>query len=211
MDTMGGCDPGTDCGTEAIGEHCRQRRNLTNDMAGRRNSYVSNMAENGKDLLLHDPLSPETRKERRMLLTTSILAAILVKAGLVPTKISALGVDFSSTDQKILLQIVAVIASYFLLGFIIYASADFLAWHRARHAQLEEKIRRIARSRDSLEAMYVQGEEEMLMDALAKYKDLFKLTGAVSIIRAIFEFILPIFVGVYAIGLLLLHKLPAQC
>ncbi len=44
------------------------------------------MAEQrAKDLLLHDPLSDETRQERKMLLGVSMLGIVLVKTGLVPT------------------------------------------------------------------------------------------------------------------------------
>jgi amino acid permease len=54
-----------------------------------------------------------------------------VRTGLVPSKISALGLEFSQTDQKSLLSILALITLYFVAAFILYASSDFVAWRLA--------------------------------------------------------------------------------
>ncbi len=79
-----------------------------------------------RDLLLGDPLSDVTRKERRMLLAISLLGVGLVKTGLVPTKIEALGVEFDKANQQALLFLLAIVAVYFFSAFLIYAAADFL-------------------------------------------------------------------------------------
>ncbi len=78
--------------------------------------------------LLKDPLREETRKERRNLLGTSAVGIVMVKTGLIPTKISALGIEFSDTNRVTLLRILAGITVYFLVAFIIYAISDFWAY-----------------------------------------------------------------------------------
>src|SRR5260221_1629280 len=83
------------------------------------------------DVFLDDPLKDVTRKERKMLLGISVLAIVLVKTGLVPTKISALGVEFSETHQQALLLIVSLVDIYFLFAFVIYATTDFFVWRKA--------------------------------------------------------------------------------
>jgi hypothetical protein len=66
---------------------------------------------------IRDPLSEVTRKERRLLLGVSVLGLAMVKIGLVPQKISALGVEFSSVNQKTLLYLIALIVVYFFVCF----------------------------------------------------------------------------------------------
>ena len=66
------------------------------------------------EIQLRDPLSKETRLERRNLLGASAIGIVIVKTGLVPSKISALGIEFSQTDQRSLLLAIAAVISYFL-------------------------------------------------------------------------------------------------
>ena len=93
------------------------------------------------ELLLDDPLKEVTRKERKMLLAVSVLAIVLVKTGLVPTKISALGVEFNETHQQALLLIVSLVDIYFLSAFVIYASTDFFVWRKAIVKASRDEIR----------------------------------------------------------------------
>ena len=64
------------------------------------------------EIAVRDPLTEVTRKERRLLLGMCVLGIVLVKTGLVPTKISAFGIEFSHTDQKFILIILAFVVSY---------------------------------------------------------------------------------------------------
>ena len=77
-------------------------------------------------------LGKVTRAERRILLGVAMLAVAVAQTGLIPSKISALGIEFEPADQRALLVILAVIVSYFTIAFAIYAAADFLTW-RAAH------------------------------------------------------------------------------
>jgi hypothetical protein len=78
--------------------------------------------------LLKDPLSSETRKERRILLVVSAVGIVMIKTGLVPTKMAAIGIEFSPADQSIFLNVVAALTIYFFLTFIIYALTDLWSY-----------------------------------------------------------------------------------
>jgi len=75
--------------------------------------------------LIKAPLSEETRKERRALLAASGISILIAKTGLVPTKIAALGIEFSQTERTTFLYCLLAMVIYFLVAFIAYALADF--------------------------------------------------------------------------------------
>lgn len=77
--------------------------------------------------LLGDPLSDITRKERRNLLFASTVGCAIVSMDMVPTKLSALGIDFSSPAQSSFLILVAVVIAYFFFAFVTCGLADFLS------------------------------------------------------------------------------------
>ena len=155
-----------------------------------------------KDLLLADPLSEVTRKERRMLLGVSMLAVALVKTGLVPTKIEALGVEFDKSNQQALLSILAVVTLYFLAAFVIYAAADFLAWRRALHrARVESLAEHLKREREGTSDAYRKEQMQIWERSRTGFAS-FALAQPVGVLRALFEFLLPLLVGVYATWLL---------
>src|SRR5437762_2235765 len=156
---------------------------------------------------IRDPLSEVTRKERRFLLGISIIAIALVRTGLVPSRISALGIEFSQTDQKSLLSILALVTLYFLVAFSLYAISDFVAWRLAFVEALKEW--------SAQQAEFVTSrQEEIRADIYRKHAVRFRyvslLAGPVSFFRAIFEFLLPLLVGVYATVLLLKTPPPLQ-
>ena len=150
------------------------------------------------EIRVRDPLSQVTRNERRFLLAVSVIGITLVKTGLVPSKISALGIEFTQTDRKSLLSIIALITIYFLVAFAIYAASDFVAWPLAFLPALREAFsvrkKRVMEDRDY--------ELTYLYKHMASWGVVFRLSGPLSFIRALFEFVLPLLVGVYAVLLL---------
>ena len=85
-------------------------------------------SESPLDISLRDPLSEVTRKERKMLLGISVLSIFITKTGLIPSKISAFGIDFEKTDQQAFQIVMAFVVVYFLVAFFLYGLSDFLAW-----------------------------------------------------------------------------------
>lgn len=173
-------------------------------------------APSPRDVLLRDPLTELTRKERRSLLIASALGVVFVEGGFVPSKIATFGIEFTETDQRSLLIVVSIVVIYFLAGFLLYAASDFInwrgAWVDAFGAAVEESEARPPRKLLRLEdfeeeedpweeldrknhAMYVENWTRE-MDKNMKY---FRLTGPISFLRMFFEFFLPILIGGYAV------------
>ena len=145
------------------------------------------------------------------MLSLSILGIALVKTGLVPTKISALGVDFSQANQKSIFMILALIVIYFPVAFVIYAATDFIAWRLAfRSAAITLKERRmqrdIAKREGDNELELVRLDPEGWTRLPGRFAH--RLSGVSSLVRAAFEFVLPIVVGVYSVVLLLSANVP---
>lgn len=156
-----------------------------------------------KDIRLHDPLSEVTRKERTMLLGISMLGLVIVKVGIVPTKIAALGVEFDKANQLALLGIIAMITLYFLVAFLIYAAADFLAWRGAMIERQLDRMREHLKLQRELTVEQLR-EEEKIMGYNPYQNTVYVLVGPVSVSRTLFEFLLPVVVGLYTLFLLLI-------
>jgi hypothetical protein len=154
-------------------------------------------------LRVGEVLSPVTRAERRTLLAVALLAAAVAHTGLIPSKISALGIEFARTDQRALLLILAVIVIYFTTTFTIYASNDFLAWRGAHddallmHLQHEHAFVPIP---DSASDRPWEQAQKAIVRRRWRWGT---LARKMSYIRAAWEFALPILAGAYAIGALL--------
>ncbi len=79
------------------------------------------------EIRLSNFMTDVTFRERRTLLVVCAIGLIIAKTGLIPTKITAFGIEFSATDQQTMLAIIALIIAYFLLTFVVYAAGDFLS------------------------------------------------------------------------------------
>lgn len=145
-----------------------------------------------------NPLSEVTRNERRSLLAISTLGLILVQTGLVPTKIEALGVEFTTADQRAILSIVALGTLYFLVAFAIYAASDYVVWRLAYRESVEDLILK-QNSNDSKPLVDYQTLSHRLglVDRVAP-----RFAHSISIGRTLFEFVLPILFGIFVIFLL---------
>ncbi len=162
------------------------------------------------DVRLRDPLGDVTRKERRSLLAASIISITIAKSGLVPLKISALGIEFAKADQRSLLIIMSLITLYFLVAFIIYAASDFVAWRLESIDLLVRELK--VRHQALIEALKAGPEGTKTTNYLESFWTQLRLFLAlvkpISILRALFDFLLPIFIGIYAVVTLFCTKVP---
>jgi len=87
------------------------------------------MAEPSPLEIFHqDFLSDRSYRERQILLIASAVVLAIVKTGLVPTKISSLGIELTLSNQQAMLRIMAAFIAYLLLSFCIHAWCDYLAY-----------------------------------------------------------------------------------
>jgi len=140
--------------------------------------------ETSKHFLLGDRLGDVTRKERRNLLTVSAIAITMVKTNLIPTKITALGIEFSQAEKYIMLYILSIIIFYFLITFIIYSASDYFVWkYNYKSSKYIDT--------------YAVRPLVIISTKLSKPENI------IRIFRTTIDFIIPIMISVYAVIILI--------
>jgi hypothetical protein len=156
------------------------------------------MPEPDPSAFLSELLSDVSRRERRNLLIASSVGILMAHVGLVPTQISALGINFSAPAQSSLLVLMAFVVVYFIAAFFIYAWADFLIWGKRRHDYLVSL--EIAQDNWTMEDQ--MAHDRLNVPSISWY---YQWAPRVAHVRAFFEFALPLLVGLYVLGALLLN------
>jgi hypothetical protein len=126
--------------------------------------------------LLEDALTEETRKERRNLLIAATVGIAIVKAGLIPKKVSALGID-ADVDEKGLLWVLMGVTIYFLIAFLVYAYSDYQKYRYTWTHGISSRMDEFNKSHDEYKFMQTS-EGMMLMQTYvpqdSRYEELFK-------------------------------------
>jgi hypothetical protein len=146
------------------------------------------------ELLFGDPLAEVTRKERKSLLVVSAVAIVIAKTGLVPSKISALGIEFTQADKTALLRVLAAVVAYFVVAFLVYASSDFVWWRISIQAAQTEWW-------DWYRYTYNHKRQEGASGTFRLTRTF--LYGPSAVLRPIFDFVVPLAIAGYAIHALL--------
>lgn len=92
-------------------------------------------------LAVSDPLTDRARKARSWLLLCALLGLAVTQVGLLPTKVAALGLEFSTANRSSIVLLLAVVTAYFFVTFTVYAIADYAAWHLRRVGSIWEEDR----------------------------------------------------------------------
>lgn len=166
-----------------------------------------------------DPLSQNTRAVRKSLLVSSVVAITVAKTGFIPTKISALGLEFSQADRGSMLWLIGAVVAFFLLSFLVAAFADFMAWRMSHMAKAwdEESIEYEDLRKSILEDKKLTDEErEALQEQERRVGAMWrnaghvgnhvlvqKFVGPISWARVTVEFVLPAVVSTTALTLLI--------
>lgn len=157
-----------------------------------------------------DPLSSLARKERTYLLGVSLAGIVVATTGVIPSEISNLGIKFDRADRTAFLAILAAVTVYYLFAFLLYGLTDFLAWTFAYHSAAHEGAQEFVQSARGVEAEMEKGvvlqlgpdeRAEKVYRGIAKWYPPFygRIVSPVWILRAVFEFVVPVAIGVYAV------------
>jgi hypothetical protein len=146
---------------------------------------------------LGDPLSDVSRRERRNLIITSALSALVAQTGLIPTQISALGIGFSPLAQTSFLIFLMVAIAYFLLAFVTYGLTDYLIW---RH-KYQDYLIRVERAIQNW-TFEAQAAEDELSDSIPSNRWAYVASKPAAFFRIFFDFFLPVIIGIYAASVL---------
>ena len=166
-----------------------------------------------------DPLSQNTRVVRKSLLVSSVIAIAVVKTGFIPTKISALGLEFSQADRGSMLWLIGAVVAFFLLSFLVAAFADFMAWRMSHMAKTwdEDLVEHSNLRKSILEEKKLTDEERETLQVQERYVGAMwrnaghmgnyilvkKLVGPISWARLAIEFLLPTLISITALTLLI--------
>lgn len=156
---------------------------------------MANRSPRPIEIRLQDPLSETTRKERRTFLAVSMASIAVARTGALPTEISSLGMKFSAADRRVLLVLMLAVVAYFFGAFLVYAVPDILAARWRHHYALIERIRTAAQERAGLAT---DRETQDAIEALPVPRFL-NLGRHIQFVRLLFDFALPIIVGICAI------------
>jgi hypothetical protein len=134
-------------------------------------------------------LSDETRKDKKILLLVSTIAIAIGVSGIVPAKITALGLEFSFRDRVGLLWVIAGVVSYFAIAFILHAREDYTIWKEAHSQEVE-----------ALETVIKSGEGNLSSKRaqLVRSRDIEKWTR-LKVVYFLFELVVPLVVAMFAI------------
>ncbi len=130
-----------------------------------------------EDTRFQQTLTDRTMKVRRNLLVVSLVSSAIATTGLVPTEITALGLKLSAVNQQDFLKLLLLVVGYYLIAFFLYSLCDFFSWWKPY--SIDKKH------------IYVGNDE---IASANKTVDLFFL-----IVRIVFEHVLPLPIGLYAI------------
>ncbi len=148
---------------------------------------------------LKDPLTPVSRKARRDLLIASSVGILVSVAGLVPTRISALGVDLSLPEQKGFTLVMALTVLYFTGAFVSYGLSDFFIWRK----QYQDYLERVDRQAENWDLSDQEAYDEMRL-RVPDITWLYRWSKSLAFGRVLFEFALPLLIGFCSIITLLL-------
>lgn len=150
------------------------------------------------EIRLQDPLSAVTRAERKTLLGVSTLGIVIARSGLVPSRISALGIEFDRADQSAILQLLAAVVAYFVIAFLVYGVSDLVAWRIA----FRESVIASKKEYERLTEAEHSTEERLRASLPPSGQWLIVASRPVSAVRAGLEFGVPLVVGLVAMYLL---------
>ena len=143
---------------------------------------------------LVDPLSSESRKTRRDLLVASSVSLLVARGDLVPTKISALGIDLSLGAQKGLTWALAVVVLYLTAAFTSYGLSDYFNWRLRLHSY-RERVEQEAEN-------WTQEDQDRYDETRQRAGDiswLYERAGLLAWVRVVVDMAVPPILGLTAI------------
>ncbi|NLQ18260.1 hypothetical protein HGG82_11580 [Marinomonas sp. M1K-6] len=73
---------------------------------------------------LKEPFTETTRKVRNHLMAAGTIGVLVADVGIIPSKISALGIEFTNIEQSNLLKLLLAIMIYYIVTFSIYSLSE---------------------------------------------------------------------------------------
>ena len=152
---------------------------------------------------LREPLNETTRKVRRNLMAASVIGVVLTKVGLVPSKISAFGVEFTSANQQALMTLLAAAIGYFAISFLVYVYSELTAWQIVLTSKELEDFKEA--SKNSGARMFGTAEDDKFRDHI---KHIHFKSKPTFYLRLMVELLIPLVFAAYSVVSLINTETP---
>lgn len=151
---------------------------------------------------LKEPLNESAKLARKHLMLSSFVGVLVGNIGLIPTKITAFGISFTSSNQAALITLLCVATVYFLVNFLTFIYSDRVAYKFGEISELIESEKRKLEE-GPFNHIFMQDIEAQVDSAVLKIKTVIR-------IRMLIEVFIPFVFSMYAIFSLVL-KLLTSC
>jgi len=155
---------------------------------------------------LREPLNETTRKARRNLLAASVIGLVITRVGLVPEKISAFGIEFTSANQEALTALLVAAILYFLVSFSVYVFSELTAWQVVLASRQLESLRAES-ERKSNWSLSRNPDEDRFHGYI---ENVYRRTKPTFYARLSVELLIPIVFSVYSCYTLLTFNVPVE-
>ncbi|MFW1659158.1 hypothetical protein ACEWAN_23895 [Vibrio parahaemolyticus] len=140
--------------------------------------------------ILKDPFTETTRKVRNHLMVGGLIGVLVADVGLIPSKISALGIEFTGVEQANLLKLLFGVMIYYVATFTIYSISELSA------SKLNEINEKFDGASDEIQSNLVVN---LFNSKFGEDRDFQELkSGVLSGLRSFYEVLIPLSWGCYS-------------
>jgi hypothetical protein len=133
------------------------------------------------------------------LLIASLVGIFIAHVGVVPTRISALGLEFAAPAQRAFLIVSALVLGYLIAAFATYALTDYFIWRKSLY-DYQVAVEIESGNWD----MEDQQRYDEIHASVARIQWYYDWSSSLARTRILIEFVLPLLIGVYSASALLL-------
>ncbi|MBB1336211.1 hypothetical protein [Pseudoalteromonas sp. SR44-2] len=145
---------------------------------------------------LKEPLNESTRLSRKYLMLSSFVGVLVGNVGLIPDKITAFGISFTSSNQAALITLLCAVVIYFLVNFLTFIYSERITYKFSEISEIIESEKK--RSEEGLLSHIFMQDIEVKVDrAVLKVKSVIR-------IRMLIEVFIPVVFSMYALFSLML-------
>ncbi|WP_415911306.1 hypothetical protein [Neptuniibacter sp. QD37_11] len=126
-------------------------------------------------------------------MASSVIGVVITKVGLVPSKISAFGVEFSSSNQQALMILLASAIAYFGVSFLVYVYSELTAWQLVFTSKQIEDMRSASEKYPDRATGFLKEDEFQ-----AHVRNLYYKSKPTFYLRLVIELAIPLIFAVYS-------------
>lgn len=153
-----------------------------------------------------DPLSPDTKRTGNWLLLTSLVALAMTLGGVVPERVTALGITSGPVDRSAVFTLLGMLLFYLVVAFSLRVWPDYHRWKAnlvpALTEYLTENMAALVVGRKLLLPTLRDSDwNDLLHEAKDSFKKESRRKKRLLVARALVDYLVPILMGILSMGL----------